>query len=135
MELEKQDIQLTALLERKRLFLLSSDKLLKIFYRKNLSFNVYLQYFREWKYRSVNRKDETLISLLNAKNNMQVEYDYLVKELDDKKQTIEKVKEEYDILKKNFCKNCIQEDQTIIIPKSDEFCNSYLTQMFQMRIY
>ncbi len=66
---------------------------------------------------------------------MKVEYDYLVKELEDKKQTIEKVKEEYDILKKNFCKNCIQEDQVINNPKSDEFCNRYLTQMFQTRIY
>jgi hypothetical protein len=134
LELEKQDNQLTELLEKKRLFLFTSDKLLKIFYRKNLSFNVYLQYFREWKYRSVNRKNETLISLMNAKNNMQVEYDYLVKELEDKKQTIEKVKEEYDILKKNFCKNCIQEDQLLVIPKSDEFCNCYLTKMFLTKI-
>lgn len=122
MELEKQDNQLTELLEKRKLSLFTSDILLKLFYRKHLNFNILLQYFRAWKYKSITQKNETLISLMNAKSNMQVEYDYLVKELDDKKQTIEKIKEEYDIIKKNFCKNCVQEEQFISIQKSNDFC-------------
>lgn len=122
LELEREDIMLSEIIARKKIALFDSDALLKLFYKKEVMFNVKLRRFRAWKNKVIPSRNETLTTLQNVKNNMQVEYDYLAKELEEKKQIIEKIKEEYEILKKNFCRNCLQEEPFISLQKSNEFC-------------
>jgi uncharacterized protein (DUF2344 family) len=126
LELEKQDNELTDLFNKKRLALFSSDVILIVFYKRHINFKSNRYYFRKWKSTVISEKPETFTSLQNTKKNIITEYEFLVNELEDKKQTIEKIKEEFDILKKNFCKNCIQDDMSINCKQSNEFCKDNL---------
>ena len=119
----------------KRLKILKTDNLCKLFLKKLLKEDKYVK-FRHWKNKSIKKLTnftDSFAILINERNNLLQDKTELEDSMIQYKHQYDRVNDEYTEFKKLFCKNCLQLDECEIkenkSTNSKYKSNNYLTNM------